>query len=191
MGHKKEIVERLNILQKEAGLSKPEFKKNLVEITGKTPRTLRRWFALETIIQDEDLKKIAVHFGHHENWLKYGENYNREFLVDQIMMSNHFGVVVMKGDVTESMNYKFIDMMGIRHKNLKEEECCKYILSFQPEETVGLCEISTQLAQQQGSHHQTMIMIMGDQKKHSVEVTILNINNDRVLIIIVDKGLVS
>jgi hypothetical protein len=190
MGYKNEVVERLCILQQEAGLNKHEFKKLLAEVTGKTPRTLRRWYAFETIIQDTDLKKIALHFGQHENWLKFGD-VGRESMIDQIMISNHFGVVIMKDSTAESMNHKFIEMMDLNAKNLNEAEACKYILNMQPEETVGLCDISGQLAQQRGSHHHTMVMIMGDNKQHTVEVTTLNINHGRVLRIIVDKGLVS
>lgn len=57
MGDRQQIIDRLTVLQQESGLSKQEFKKTLASITGKTPRTLRRWFALETIIQDHDIKK--------------------------------------------------------------------------------------------------------------------------------------
>jgi len=191
MGYKKEVVERLIILQKEAGLDKQEFKKVLSTITGKTLRTLRRWYALETVVQDADLKKIAVHFGHHENWLKFGDKNNQGSLIDQIMTSNHYGAVVMKDGHAERMNHKFIEMMNLTSEGLSAEKACEYVLSFQPEETVGLCEISGHLAEQSGSHHHAMVMIMGDKKQHAVEVTTLNINHGRVLRIIVDKGLIS
>lgn len=189
MGYKSEVIERLNTLQQEACMSNQEFRKALNKITGKTPRTLRRWYSLETTIQDEDLQKISQHFGHHDNWLKFGDNNEREFLIDQIMTSNHYGAVVMKDGLAERMNYKFIEMMSLTPENLNEQEACKYVLSFQPEETVGLCSISGQLAEQRGSHHHTMVMIMGDQKPHTVDCTTLNINHGRVLRIIVDKGL--
>lgn len=189
MDYKRDVLNRLNILQQEARTSKQEFKKILAKVTGKTPRTLRRWYSLETVIQDEDLKKIAVYFGHHENWLKFGDDNNQGLLIDQIMTSNHYGAVVMKSGTAERMNHKFIEMMRLTPENLNEQEACEYILSFQPEETVSLCEISGHVAEQRGSHHHTMVMIMGDKKQHTVDVTTLNINHGRVLRIIVDKGL--
>jgi len=191
MGEKKQIIERLNILQVESGLSNQEFKKILAKTTGKTPRTLRRWFALETIIQDIDIKKIAAHFGLHENWLKFGDKNHHESLIDQIMTSNHFGAVIMKDKKSEKVNHKFIEMMALDMKNMDDNAACDYVLNSQPEETKGLCEISAQLAEQSGSHHLTMAMILGDEKKHSMEVTTLNLNHGRLLRIIVDKGHVS
>jgi len=191
MGAKKQIIERLNVLRDESGLSNQEFKKMLAKDTGKTPRTLRRWFALETIIQDADIKKIAAHFGLHENWLKFGDKNHHESLIDQIMTSNHFGAVIIKDNKSEKINHKFIEMMGIPTKCIDENTACEYILNFQSEETKGLCEISGQLAQQSGSHHLTIVMVLGDEKKHSVDVTTLNLNHGRILRIIVDKGHVS
>ena len=191
MGEKKQIIDRLNILQEESGLSHQEFKKTLAKATGKTPRTLRRWFALETIIQDADIKKIAAHFGLHENWLKFGDKNHHESLIDQIMTSNHFGAVIMKDHKSEKINHKFIEMMALSTKNLDENAACDYVLNFQSEETKGLCEISGQLAEQSGSHHLTMIMVLGDGIKHTVEVTTLSLNHGRILRIIVDKGHVS
>ena len=191
MGDKKQVVDRLYLLQVESGLSKQEFKKTLAKITGKTPRTLRRWFALETIIQEADIKKIASHFGLHENWLKFGDKNHHESLIDQIMTSNHFGAVIVKNKITEKVNHKFIEMMALDLDDIDETKACEYILSYQSEETNGLCEISTQLAERSGSHHLTMVMILGDQKQHSVDVTTLNLNHGRILRILADKGLVS
>ena len=190
MRRKKEVIERLQMLQRQTNLSTQEFKRTLASITGKTPRTLRRWFALENDIQDSDLRKIASHFGHHENWLKYGDD-QQEPIFDQIMSSNHFGAVVMKNNEAERMNHKFIEMMNLIPEEFHEGGICEYILSFQPDETVELCHIASQLAEQRGAHHLTMIMILGDRKQHSVELTSLKLNNDRILTIIVDKGLVS
>ena len=67
---------------------------------------------------------------------------------------------------------------------------CDKILSQQSEETANLCHISSQLAEQSGAHHITMIMKLGDQKHHTVDVTTLNLNHGRILRIVVDKGLV-
>lgn len=189
MGYKSEVLERMDILQKEVSISKQDFKKIISNITGKTPRTIRRWYSREATIQDLDLKKIAVYFGHHENWLKFGDHNKHLSLVDEIMTSNHYGAVVMKDNTAERMNHKFIEMMNLSPTDIDAHEACEYILSLQPEETVGLCDISGQIALQSGSHHHTMIMIMGDKQSHTVEVTTLNINNGRVLRIIVDKGL--
>jgi len=191
MGDKKQVIDRLNVLQEESGLSKQEFKKTLAKVTGKTPRTLRRWFALETIIQEADIKKIATHFGLHENWLKFGDKNHHESLIDQIMTSNHFGAVILKDKITEKVNHKFIDMMALDFDEVDEAQTCEHILSYQSEETNGLCEISTQLAERGGSHHITMVMILGDKKQHTVDVTTLNLNHGRILRIIVDKGLVA
>lgn len=191
MGDKKQVIERLSILQTESGLNKQEFKKTLAKITGKTSRTLRRWFSLETVIQEADIKKIAAHFGLHENWLKFGDKNHNESLIDQIMTSNHFGAIIMKDKKSEKVNHKFIEMMGLSTKDQYNTEVCEQLLIAQSEETISLCDISIQLAQQSGSHHLTMVMILGDGKKHTTDVTTLNLNNGRMLRIIVDKGLVS
>jgi len=190
MGFKSEVIDRLHILQNEINASNQEFKKILSTVTTKTPRTIRRWYSLEANIQDVDLKKIALHFGHHENWLKWGNSSSTPSLIDEIMTSNHYGAVIMKESTAEKMNHKFIQMMNLSSASIDAHEACQYVLSLQPEETVSLCEISGQIAMQSGTHHHSMIMIMGDQKPHTVDVTTLNINNGRVLRIISDKGLV-
>jgi len=189
MGFKSEVIDRLHILQNEINASSQEFKKILSTVTAKNPRTIRRWYSLEANIQDVDLKKIALHFGHHENWLRWGNNSNTPSLIDEIMTSNHYGAVIMKEGNAEKMNHKFIQMMNLTSEYIDAKEACHYVLSFQPEETVSLCEISGQIAIQTGSHHHSMIMIMGDKKQHTVDITTLNINNGRVLRIISDKGL--
>lgn len=188
MGEKGQVIERLNVLQEESGLSHQEFKKTLAHATGKTPRTLRRWFALETIIPDTDIKKIASHFGLHENWLKFGDKNHHESLIDQIMTSKHFGAVIIKDHKSEKVNHKFKEMMELSDASIDDGTACDYVLNYQSEETKGLCEISAQLAEQSGSHHHTMTMILGDKNKHTVDVTTLSLNHGRILIIIVDKG---
>ena len=189
MGNKSEVINRLQIIQNEISATNQQFKKSLSTITGKNPRTIRRWYSLEACIQDIDLNKIAVYFGHHENWLKFGANNNTPSLIDEIMTSNHYGAVIMKDGATEKMNHKFIDMMQLTALTLEPNEACKHVLSLQTDETISLCEISGQIAIQSGSHHHTMVMLMGDKKHHTVDVTTLNINNGRVLRIIADKGL--
>jgi len=191
MGYKSEVIDRLHILQNEINANNQEFKKILSNVTSKNPRTIRRWYSLEANIQDADLKKIALHFGHHENWLKWGNNTNTPSLIDEIMTSNHYGAVIMKEGAAEKMNHKFVQMMSLTLENMNTQEACHYVLSLQPDETVSLCEISGQIAIQNGSHHHSMIMILGDKKQHTVDVTTLNINNGRVLRIISDKGMVS
>jgi hypothetical protein len=190
MGDRQQIIDRLTVLQQESGLSKQEFKKTLASITGKTPRTLRRWFALETIIQDNDIKKIASHFGLHENWLKFGDKNPHESLIDQIMTSNHFGAVVIKDGLVEKTNHKFNEMMSLPEDMPDMANACDQIMGQQSEESINLCQISRQLAEQSGAHHITMIMKLGDQKHHTVDVTTLNLNHGRILRIVVDKGLV-
>jgi len=191
MGYKSEVIDRLHILQNEICVNNQEFKKILSKVTAKNPRTIRRWYSLEANIQDADLKKIALHFGHHENWLKWGNNTNTPSLLDEIMTSNHYGAVIMKDGAAEKMNHKFVQMMNLTLENMNTQEACHYVLSMQADETVSLCEISGQIAIQNGSHHHSMIMILGDNKQHTVDVTTLNINNGRVLRIICDKGMVA
>lgn len=188
MSDKQQIIDRLTVLQQESGLCKQEFKKVLANITGKTPRTLRRWYALETIIQDSDINKIATHFGLHQNWLKYGDKDNHESLIDQIMTSNHFGAVVLKDGLVERTNHKFNEMMKLSVESADMLHACEMIMGKQSEETTSLCSISRQLAEQSGAHHITMIMLLGDQKHHTVDVTTLNLNNGRILRILMDKG---
>jgi len=189
MGYKSEVIDRLHILQNEISASNQEFKKTLSNVTAKNPRTIRRWYSLEASIQDADLKKIALHFGHHENWLKWGNDTNAPSLIDEIMTSNHYGAVIMKEGAAEKMNHKFAQMMDLTSDNIDAKEACQYVLSLQSEETVSLCDISGQIAMKNGSHHHSMNMIMGDKKQHTVDVTTLNINNGRVLRIISDKGM--
>lgn len=189
MGYKREVIERLHILQKEINANNQEFKKILSTVTSKNPRTIRRWYSLEANIQDTDLKKIALHFGHHENWLKIGDNNGSTSLIDEIMTSNHYGAVIMKNHTAEKMNYKFTEMMNLKSDYTNAQKACDYVLSYQSGETVSLCEISGQIAMKTGFHHQSMIMILGDKKHHTVDITTLNINNGRVLRIISDKGL--
>jgi len=190
MGDRQQIIDRLTVLQQESGLSKQEFKKTLANITGKTPRTLRRWFALETVIQDGDIKKIASHFGLHENWLKFGDKNHHESLIDQIMTSNRFGAVVIKDGLVEKTNHKFNEMMNLPEDMPDMAHACDKIMGQQSEESINLCQISRQLAEQSGAHHITMIMQLGDQKHHTVDVTTPNLNNGRILRILMDKGLV-
>ncbi|MCW9013938.1 MAG: hypothetical protein OQL06_09160 [Gammaproteobacteria bacterium] len=185
---KNEVIDRLNILRQDSGQTEKEFRKTLSEITGKTPRTLRRWYALETAIQDEDLKIIAKHFGQHEHWLKYGDRHQTRSMVDQIMASNHYGAVIMQDGKAVDMNYKFIEMMNLTPEKLDEAEACEYVLNLQPKEASSLCGISENMALQNGCHHHNMNMVLGDMQTHSIEVTTLNINNGRILRIFMDKG---
>lgn len=185
---KQEIIDRLDILRTDAGQSEKEFRKTLAEITGKTPRTLRRWYALESEIQDDDLKTIAKHFGQHEHWLKYGDRQHSRSMVDQIMASNHFGAIIMHDGKAVDMNYKFIEMMGLTPEKLNTTEACEYVLSLQSKEASSLCEISENMALKNGAHHHNMVMVLGDMLPHNIDVTTLNINNGRVLRVFMDKG---
>ncbi len=188
MESRKDIVKRLGILKIESGQSEKDFKKNLSKITGKTPRTIRRWFALETSIPDDDLKVITDYYGQHVHWLKYGDIGRQRNMIDQIMSSNHFGAVIMKNGKAEEMNYKFIEMMNLSPEQLDQAEACELVMGRQPDETISLCDISGNQALMQGAYQHNMTMILGDEQEHNIEMTSLNINNERVLRIIVDKG---
>ena len=98
MNNKKLIIDRLHQLKIESGLSDKDFKNTLASITGKTPRTIRRWFSLENNVHELDIERIAKYFGKHAHWLRYGDRRNVSTAVDQIMSSNHFGAVILKDD---------------------------------------------------------------------------------------------
>lgn len=191
MQNRQDVIDRLQILKTEYGQTEKEFRKILAKITGKTSRTIRRWYALETSIQEDDIKVIAEYFGQHVHWLKYGHMKERRPMVDQIMSSNHYGAVIMKNGKAEEMNYKFIEMMKLTPEKLSEAEACEFVLSRQSSEVVDLCQISDSHAKEHGAYHHHMVMKLGDEKFHSIEITTLNINNDRVLRILVDKGIVK
>ena len=191
MQSRQDVIKRLEVLKAESGQSEKDFKKNLSKITGKTSRTIRRWFALETSIPDDDLKIISDYFGQHVHWLKYGDAHEHRTMIDQIMSSNHFGAVIMRDGKAEEMNYKFMEMMNLTPEKLNTFEACEHVLSLQPDETVSLCDISGKHAALHGGYHHTMIMNLGDGKAHNIDVTSLNINNGRVLRILLDRGAVG
>jgi len=188
MREKQEIIDRFNILKSETEQNDNDFKKTLSIITGKTLRTIRRWYALETAIQDSDLKVIAKHFGQHKNWLKFGEENGKQSVIDQIMVSRHFGVIITRNGLTENMNNQFIDMMGVPPEKLNGVEPCEFILSYQAEQASILHDVSAKMAEENGAHHHNMIMQIGDGTLHNMDVTTLNINNGKLLRIFMDKG---
>jgi hypothetical protein len=188
MRKKQEIVDRFNALQSETKQNDNDFRKILSIVTGKTLRTIRRWYALETVIQDCDLRVIAKYFGQQENWLKFGDINSKLSMIDQIMASKHYGVTISRNGKAEDMNHTFIEMMDLQPEKLKDKEACEFVLSFQPEQTIALHDISAKMAEENGSHHHNITMQLGDEKLHSIDITTLNINNGRLLRIFMDKG---
>ena len=193
MNNKKLIIERLDQLKVESGLSDKSFKNTLASLTGKTPRTVRRWYSFESNIHENDIDRIAKFFGKHVHWLRYGDS-DREQIstaVDQIMYSDHFAAIVFKDDKVEEANFKFIEMMDLADKNIPKQDYCEYVLKSQSEETAKKCKHGHDKAIEQGACVDQMIMTLGDEKKHHVESTTLHLNNNRTLRILFDKGLVS
>lgn len=189
--NKKLVTERLDQLKVESGLSDKHFKSTLASITGKTPRTIRRWYSLENNIHESDIDRIAKHFGKHVHWLRYGDRRNISTAVDQIMSSDHFGAIVLKDDQVEEVNFKLTEMMGLFDKDISKENICDYILNLQSDETIQQCKLGQEHAITHGAHVDQMIMVLGDDKKHFIEATILHLNNNRILRILFDKGLVE
>jgi len=191
VNNKKSIIDRLESLKVESGLSDKVFKDILASITGKTPRTIRRWYSLESNIHENDIDRISKYFGKHVHWLRYGEHSHASTAIDQIMYSNHFGAVIIKDDKAEEVNFKFIEMMNLSENDIRRQDICDYILQFQPEETVTKCKQGNDEAINNGAFIDQMKMILGDGKMHHIESTTLNLNHGRILRILFDKGLVD
>ena len=189
MNNKKSIIDRLESLKIESGLSDKVFKDTLSNITGKTPRTIRRWYSLESSIHETDIERISKYFGKHVHWLRYGENSHASTAVDQIMYSDHFGAVIIKDDKVEEVNFKFIEMMNLTEDEVRRQDICDYILQFQPEETVNKCKTGNDKAISNGAFVDQLKMILGDGMIHDIESTTLNLNHGRILRILFDKGL--
>lgn len=191
MNIKKSVTDRLDQIKIESGLSDKNFKSALATITGKTPRTIRRWFSHENNIHDSDIECIAKHFGKHAHWLRYGDRGHISTAVDQIMSSDHFGAIILKNDQVEEVNFKLIEMMDLADKDIKQESICDYILHSQTDETILQCKLSQEHALNHGAHVEQMIMFLGDKKRHFIESTTLHLNSNRILRILCDKGLVE
>lgn len=189
MNNKKSIIDRLESLKIESGLSDKVFKDTLSSVTGKTPRTIRRWFSLESSIHEVDIERISKYFGKHVHWLRYGENSHASTAVDQIMYSDHFGAVILKDNKVEEVNFKFIEMMDLSETEVQRQDICDYVLQFQPDETVTQCKTGNDNATKNGASIDHLMMILGDGKMHHIESTSLNLNHGRILRILFDKGL--
>lgn len=190
MKNKKLVLERLNLLKIESGQSDKDFKNTLASITGKTPRTVRRWYSLENNIHDADIDSIAKYFGKHSHWLRYGDRRRATGTVDQIMSSDYFGVVILKDNLVEDVNFKLLEMMALPDTD-NQPNILHHLLQQQSEQTLQLYKSNHEQAINDGTHVTQMSMLLGDDKQHLIEVTTLNLNNNRVLKILFDKGLVS
>ena len=191
MNNKKSVIDRLHQLKIESGLSDKTFKSTLASITGKTPRTIRRWFSLENNVHENDIERIAKYFGKHVHWLRYGDRRNSSTPVDQIMSSDHFGALLLNDDQVEEANFKLIEMMQLSDKEISKEHICDYILNMQSDETRQQCQLGHDNAITNGVHIDELIMMLGDNEKHFIERTILHLNNSRLLMILFDKGVVE
>jgi len=191
VNNKKSVIDRLHQLKIESGLSDKIFKSTLASITGKTPRTVRRWFSLENNVHENDIERIAKYFGKHVHWLRYGDRRNTSTPVDQIMSSDHFGALLLNEDQVEDANFKLIEMMQLSDKQISKEHICDYILNMQSEETRQQCRLGHDNAVTNGVHIDELVMMLGDNKKHFIERTILHLNNSRVLMILFDNGIVE
>lgn len=189
--NKKLVTERLDQLKLESGLSDKHFKSTLASITGKTPRTIRRWYSLENNIHESDIERIAKYFGKHVHWLRYGDRRNASTAADQIMSSDHFGAIILIDGHAEEVNFKLTEMMGLLDKDISKENICDYILNLQSAETIQQCKLGQEHAITHGTHVDQIIMVLGDDKKHFIEATTLHLNNSRILRILFDKGLVE
>ena len=191
MNNKKSIIERLEQLKVESGLSDKSFKNTLASLTGKTPRTIRRWYSFESNIHESDIERIAKFFGKHVHWLRYGDRDQVSTAVDQIMYSDHFGAIIFKDEKVEEVNFKFIDMMNLADKDIPKQDFCDYVLQSQSEETAKKCKDGHDKAIEHGAFVDQMKMILGDNQEHHVESTTPHLNNNRILRILFDKGLTN
>ena len=191
VNNKKLVIDRLDQLKIESGHSDKTFKDTLASITGKTSRTIRRWYSLESGVHDNDIELIAHYFGKHVHWLRYGDRTSAETPVDQIMASNHFGVVILKDNKVEEVNFKFSEMMKLSPAEAAQQDICDKILQLQSPSTVQKCNHSNNVAYHNGAHTDELVMLLGDKKEHRIEATTLNLSNGRILKILFDKGLLS
>lgn len=191
MNNKKLIIERLDQLKVESGLSDKAFKNTLASLTGKTPRTIRRWYSFESNIHENDIERIAKFFGKHVHWLRYGDRDQVATAVDQIMYSDYFGALILKDGKVEEANFKFIEMMDLADKNIHKQDICEHILKSQPEDTAKKCKDGHDKAIECGAFVDQLIMVLGDNQEHHIESTTLHLNNNRILRILFDKGLVN
>lgn len=189
MNNKKLIVERLEQLKVESGLSDKSFKNTLASLTGKTPRTIRRWYSFESNIHETDIERIAKFFGKHVHWLRYGDRGQVSTAVDQIMYSDHFAAVILKDEKVEEVNFKFTEMMDLTDKSIPKQNICDHILKSQSEDTVKRCKNGHDKAIENGAFVDQLKMTLGDGQEHHIESTTLHLNNNRVLRILFDKGL--
>lgn len=189
VNNKKLVINRLHQLMIESGQSDKNFKNTLSKITGKTPRTIRRWYSLENNIHESDIETIAKHFGKHAHWLRYGDRKKFSTAVDQIMSSDHFGAVILKNRQVEEINFKLVEMMNLSDKEIYQTNICDFLFQSQTNETIAQCKISHNEANDHGAHVDQIIMVLGDKKRHFIEMTTLNLDNGRILRILFDKGL--
>ena len=191
MNNKKIIIERLEQLKVESGLSDKSFKNALSSVTGKTPRTIRRWYSFESNIHENDIDRIAKYFGKHAHWLRYGDRNHVSTAVDQIMSSDHFGAVILKDEKVEEANFKFMDMMNLSFDSINKQDICEHILNAQSNDTAKKCKNGNEKAIEMGAFVDQLIMTLGDNLEHHIESTTLHLNNNRLLRILFDKGLTS
>jgi hypothetical protein len=188
MTEKQNIIERLNVLQMEVEQAENEFRKTLSNITGKTLRTIRRWYAKETSIHDDDLHLIAEYFGQHENWLKFGDLHNHQSMIDQVLISEHYGAVITNKSRAENINHKFIEMMNLSPDQTNGADPFDYLFDMQNEQTLALYNISTDMAQENGFHHHNMTIKLNNGHSHCMDITTLKISNNKLLRIFMNKG---
>jgi len=185
------MIDRLDQLKIESGHSDKVFKDILASITGKTSRTVRRWYSFESRIHDNDIELIAKFFGKHIHWLRYGNRNATLTPIDQIMSSDQFAVVILKDNKVEEVNFKFTEMMKLSTSYATQQDICDDILQLQSSATIKQCNESNHIAFTDGIHIDQLVMLLGDQKEHHIETTTLNISNGRILKILFDKGLVN
>lgn len=188
MNNKKSMIDRLDQIKIESGHSEKAFKDVLATITGKTSRTIRRWYSLESKVHDNDIELIAKFFGKHVHWLRYGNRNATMTPIDQIMSSDHFGVVILKDNKVEEVNFKFTEMMRLSLTESNQHDICDQILTTQPSDTIRQCNESNHIAFTDGAHIDQIVMRLGDNKEHHIETTTLNISNGRILKVLFDKG---
>ena len=166
------------VLKLKGKMDEVQFKRKLSKITGKSERTVRRWFH-EGAIPTYQLSKIADHFKIDPSVLIHGDRQSNDGF-EAIMASDKYAAVIVEDGRATSMNARFIEWMDLANEE-PGVDTCEIIRGKQNTETLVLCRLSDQLARDKGCHTHHVKMILGDGEYHDIEITTLSIADNKII----------
>jgi len=166
------------VLELKGEMDEAQFKRKLSRITGKSERTVRRWFH-EGAIPTCQLSKIADHYQMDPLVLIHGDRRSNGGL-EAILASDKYAAVMIENGMATTMNARFIELMNLAEV-APDVNACETIKSKQNTETLVLCRLSDQLARDKGCHTHHVKMVLGDGEYHDIEITTLFISDDKVI----------